>query len=106
MSHEESSMVEVVFRATKKPAGAMRGGRMPIIYSLSIFLLPLSLPFFLLMELAVDQIKKRTFDYHAFYPRVRNLTVISTVDTRIQRVAEKWTAGAKAKKRLQFIWRF
>ena len=43
---------------------------MPIIYSLSIFLLSPSFPFFLLMELAVDQIKRRTFDYHAFLSEV------------------------------------
>ena len=69
-----------------RAGGVMQGGRMPIIHSLSIFLLSSLPPFFLLMELAVDQIKKRTFDYHAFLPEVRNLIVIMSVYSKMAKI--------------------
>ena len=64
----------------------MQGERMPIIHSLSIFLLSYLPPFFPLMELAVDQIKKRTFDYHARASLVEvwNLIVILSVYSNLE----------------------
>ena len=40
------------------------------------------------MELAVDQIKKRSFDYHAFLPEVMNILVIGK--RNIQEFAAKF----------------
>ena len=61
---QTSLSVHMVRRATKK-RGERRDARRKNahhLFSLHIPPLPLSFPFFLLMELAVDQIKRRTFD--------------------------------------------
>ena len=76
--------------------------------SISLPLSRPSSPFVLLMELAVDQIKKRSLDYHAFLPEVMNILVIGK--RNIQEFAAKFglitcpeARAATAKTRKIFI---